>query len=193
MPCFDKNFAPLETMPLFGILSFDWENRKNEWALNAPMTCEEDMLEQARRFVAFSPESRAWVYRNSVWACPWLSSVRRIIADPAYSAWFIPFLAGGSVGPNQWHNPKCDARNATLCSDLFHDSAWQPPAECAAGGDGPCDCGSGPCGVYAFDFRNVNVSVNGQTLLDWYVHEYMVSNTTLLSGVVSGLFQDDGK
>ena len=151
------------------------------------------MLAQARLLKQAWPDSRAWVYRNSVWACPWLSSVRKIIGDPAYNAWFLSFLPGGSVGPNKWVNAKCDVNNASLCSDLFHDQAWDPPAQCTGPSEGlPCDCGGVvPCGVYAFDFRNVNVSVNGVTLGEWYV-SYMVSETTLLSGAVSGLFQDDG-
>jgi hypothetical protein len=32
-----------------------------------------------------------------------------------------------------------------------------------------------PCGEYLFDFRALNVSINGQTLLDWYVHSWAMN------------------
>ncbi len=36
-------------------------------------------------------------------------------------------------------------------------------------------CGLQPCGEYLFDFRALNVSINGQTLLDWYVHSWALN------------------
>jgi hypothetical protein len=34
------------------------------------------------------------VYRNTVLAMPWFSSVRRIMDDPAYDVWFLRFKNG---------------------------------------------------------------------------------------------------
>lgn len=44
----------------------------------------------------------------------------------------------------------------------------------AGGPDVPyCDVGSGlPAGEYLFDFRAANVSINGETLAEWFVEEY---------------------
>jgi hypothetical protein len=32
--------------------------------------------------------------------------------------------------------------------------------------------GSVPVGEYLFDHRNANVSINGQTFIDWFVNDY---------------------
>ncbi len=32
-----------------------------------------------------------------------------------------------------------------------------------------------PCGEYLWDFRAINVSINGQTLLDWYVNSWAMN------------------
>jgi hypothetical protein len=106
--------------------------------------------------------------------------------------WALPLAAAARL----WAGLRQPAAIAPLSPaelKFLDPQAWDPPAQCTGPSEGlPCDCGGVvPCGVYAFDFRNVNVSVNGVTLGEWYV-SYMVSETTLLSGAVSGLFQDDG-
>ena len=43
-----------------------------------------------------------------------------------------------------------------------------------------CDCGRvNPCGEYIMDFRSKDVEVNGQTMQDWFINDYMISNETL--------------
>ena len=68
--------------------------------------------------------------------------------------------------------PVCDTNfDPPKCSNLYHDQTQTPgyPAGdgvCAAPG---CDVGSVPVGEYLFDPRAANVSVNGQTFIEWYV------------------------
>jgi hypothetical protein len=58
----------------------------------------------------------------------------------------------------------------------YHDQVQSPGYP---SGDGscaqPCDCGKNPCGEYLWDFRALNVSINGQTLLEWYVNSYVMN------------------
>ncbi len=48
-----------------------------------------------------------------------------------------------------------------------------------------------PVGEYLFDFRSVNISVNGQTFGAWYTDEYMFGPTGLGNPGVSGYYIDD--
>ena len=56
-------------------------------------------------------------------------------------------------------------------------------------GDGacgaPCDCGTHPCGEYAFDHRN------GSMLTDFLVREYVASANGVLNPNVDGVYIDD--
>ena len=57
-----------------------------------------------------------WVYRGSMWAYPWYTSVRKTLEDPAYADWYIKFKP---VGP--WYSDKCDRNyDPPVCSDLYH-------------------------------------------------------------------------
>ena len=88
-----------------------------------------------------------------------------------------------------------------LCTSLYHDQGQTPGYPHGDGDCAPpaCDCGKNPCGEYGsaaaprpprprppapnpspsdriageylFDFRSLDVSVNGETMLDWYVNE----------------------
>ena len=52
---------------------------KQKWINTDPMTCEEDLLEQARLIKAnntLGASQRVWVYRNAVWAMPWMAHTR---------------------------------------------------------------------------------------------------------------------
>ena len=61
-----------------------WTNTKDEWKNTVPMSCEENLVAQAVLMKNETPDSRVWVYRNTVLAMPWFASVRRIMEDPAY-------------------------------------------------------------------------------------------------------------
>ena len=70
--------------------------------------------------------------------------------------------------------PVCDNNyKPPLCSHLYHDQSQTPgyprgDGNCAAPA---CDVGKVPVGEYLFDHRNANVSVNGQTFIEWFVDE----------------------
>ena len=60
-------------------------NSKADWINTDPMTCEENLLKQAQLIKAKNPlgkGQKVWVYRNTVLAMPWFSSVRKLLDDP---------------------------------------------------------------------------------------------------------------
>lgn len=146
---------------------------------------------------AASPGTTSFVYRNAIKALPWYTSIRVKLQDPDYAPWFLRFSGAGG-----YHVPQCDANyNPPLCSDFYHDQTDTPGyphgyGDCTAPG---CDCGldappgnvSIPCGEYLFDFRAVNVSVNGQTLIDWYINDYFFSVSGAGNPLVGGFYVDD--
>jgi hypothetical protein len=105
--------------------------------------------------------------------------------------------------------PRCRYNNGTAprCSGFYHDQEQTPehPGKglsklinvrmvdfilCYYLGGGKwypvdgacetqCDCGAvNPCGEYIFDHRGG--TVHGRTFREWFIHEYMVTNETLL-------------
>ena len=74
--------------------------------------------------------------------------------------------------------PVCDTNfDPPRCSQLYHDQTQTPgypdgDGVCAAPG---CDVGDVPIGEYLFDPRAANVSVNGQTFIQWWIDEYVTS------------------
>ena len=155
------------------------------------MTCEENLLKQAQLIKDKNPlgkGQKVWVYRNTVLAMPWFSSVRKIMDDPAYDVWFLRFKNGtDGKGPLEhdgqlndphrdttYHEPVCDkAFTPPKCSPLYHaqvqtmeTKAWpsQQDSGALAPPDGlctgkACDCGRVPCGMYLFDHRKGNHQV----------------------------------
>lgn len=49
----------------------DWSNEKDIWVNDSPMTCMERLISQAQAIKAINPETKIWVYRESVAAQPW--------------------------------------------------------------------------------------------------------------------------
>ena len=67
------------------------------------------------------------------------------------------------------HVPVCDeSYDPPLCSHLYHDQILTPSSQACGK---RCSVGNIPVGEYLFDFRAANVSVNGQTMVDWFVEE----------------------
>ena len=122
-----------------------------------------------------------WVYRGSMWAYPWYTSVRKTLEDPAYADWYMRFKPEGP-----WTSKKCDAAQPSLCSDLYHSQEQSPgfphgDGDCLAPG---CDCGKVPCGFYVFNHSTTTV-VNNQTFQDWFINDYIL-NKVGRSDLVSG-------
>jgi hypothetical protein len=154
------------------------------------MDCEEKLVEQAATSRAANPNAHVWVYRNSLKALPWFSSVRATLDDPAYAPWFLKFKDGVN---GSYHVPACDNNfDPSRCSAYYHDQVQTPEYP---SGDGscaqPCDCGSVPCGEYLWDFRALNTSVNGQTLKEWFITNYSASANAIGNPNIDGLFFDD--
>ena len=157
MPCNNSGFTDPTSTAGWSVVDFDWSNAKAIWAKSKPMNDEELLFQQVQMTTAASPETTVWVYRCSVYAYPWYTSVRTILDDPAYEAWFIKFKSNGP-----WINPKCDNNyNPPLCSDYFHMQEQTPgypsgDGTCAAPA---CDCGNSPCGFYLWNVSTPGLSV----------------------------------
>lgn len=205
--CNNTGMHNVTTANLYGVVVYDWSNAKNLWANAHPMNSEELLTLQAEQVLAVDPgmgdqgyAPHVWVYRNTIKALNWYTSVRVKLDDPAYSSWFIKFNGASNTsypgGPTNgqaqngtFHVPTCDwynnGTNAPRCSMFYHDQEQTP--EHPGGGsaypvdgacDTQCDCGPvNPCGEYIFDHRGG--MVNNQTFRDWFVNEYMLSNETL--------------
>eukprot|EP00658_Telonema_sp_P-2_P021045 TRINITY_DN18350_c0_g1_i1.p2 TRINITY_DN18350_c0_g1~~TRINITY_DN18350_c0_g1_i1.p2 ORF type:complete len:446 (+),score=85.89 TRINITY_DN18350_c0_g1_i1:170-1507(+) len=177
----------------FGVVVYDWSNAKAIWANMHPMDSEALITKQAEAVLAAEPglpggPPRVWAYRNTIKALNWYSSVREKLDDPKYASWFIRFKDYSGPGSNNsYHVPACDwAPPNPKCSGFYHDQEQTP--EHPGGGaaypvDGECveqcDCGeANPCGEYIFDHRGG--VVEGRTFRDWFIHEYMVTQETIL-------------
>jgi len=185
MPCNKSGFTDPASTLGWGIIDFDWSNSKEIWAKNKPMNDEEMLFEQVQMTTKATPGTTVWVYRCSVYAYPWYTSVRTILDDPAYAPWFVMFKPEGP-----WYSPKCD-NNSGKCSQYYHMQEQTPgfptgDGDCAAPA---CDCGSAPCGFYLWNHSSTAV-VHGQTFQEWFIFTYMF-NAVGSSPLVSGFFWDD--
>ena len=179
----------------WGYVDFDWSNNKQAWAKQKPMTCEEDLLAQVRLSSADSANAgqRFYVYRNSIKALSWFASVRELLVDPAYSPWFLRFAATPPKNNGTYYSPPCDPNyNPPLCSNLYHDQTQSPAypkgdGDCAAPA---CDTGAVPSGEYLWDFRQLNTSIRGVTLREWWIETWLFGEFGGGSELVSGFFFD---
>jgi hypothetical protein len=113
----------------WGIVELDWSNAKAMWAAAKPMDCEELLIQQAAATAAATPGSRVWVYRNSIKALPWYTTVRAKLEDPAYAAWHMRFNPANTT---PYHVPPCDDNyTPPLCSALYHDQVQVRRGGCA--------------------------------------------------------------
>jgi len=175
----------------WSVIDFDWSNAKALWVDSRPMDDEEKLQDQVVMSVeasqAMGLNQTIWVYRGSMWAYPWYTSVRKTLDDPAYSDWFIKFKPEGP-----WYSNKCDNNfNPPKCSDLYHNQEQSPgypsgDGNCAAPN---CDCGNAPCGFYIWNHSSTTL-VYGQSFQDWFVNDYIFDYQGL-DPRVSGFYFDD--
>jgi len=169
------------------------------------MDNDERQLEQVKMIKqdpSTAPYTKVYIYRNSVYAYPWFTSVRKILDNPAYAAWFIMF---NGTGP--WTSPNCDTNyHPPKCTKYFHtqmdtptpNATWGPEGH-PIGGYGKCypkddksegcDCGTKPCGFYVFNHSSTAV-INGQSFQEWFLDSYMF-NEVGGSKLVDGFYWDD--
>ena len=189
-------------------------NGKAIWTKHRPMDDEIVLQNQVKMSTSASLGQTIWVYRGSMWAYPWYTSVRKTLEDAAYSDWYLKFKPEGP-----WSSSKCDAVNTTDCSENYHNQEQSPAyphgdGDCAAPN---CYCGSNvPCGTpsesrtrnlqtphadqemmsshlaagfYIWNHSSTAV-VHGQTFLEWfkdtYIFDYQGSDKH-----VSGFYFDD--
>jgi hypothetical protein len=124
------------------------------------MDDEEMLFKQVQMTTAASPGTTVWVYRCSVYAYPWYTSVRKLLDDPAYGStclfrfrlemsaltpcgliqplvapWFVNFKKQAP-----WYSPKCDNNfHPPKCSEYYHMQEQSPgfphgDGDCAAPG-----------------------------------------------------------
>ena len=101
------------------MLEQDWSNAKNVWANTRPMSCEETLIEAAKRTHALNNQAKVLIYRNLVKALPWFRTVREKLDDPAYSGFFLKFNTSTP------HVPRCD-NHTGKCSVYYHDQLQTP-------------------------------------------------------------------
>ena len=174
-------------------VNLDWSTNKAAWARAKPMTAEESLIANARALAAAG--HRVMLYRNVAKSLPFFSTVAAKLSSPDHAPWFMPFGPNKTVNGSAYHTPTCDTNYAPpLCSNLYHDLLQCPGYP---GGDGACSApacdvgGRVPVGEYLFNPLAWNVSVNGTTLRDWFVEEYIFGPTGLGDPVVQGSYFDD--
>ena len=188
MACNSSGWFDVELASQIGIVSFDWSNHKASWAAAKPMTCEEDLVTQASMVAARNGPGRVFTYFNLVKALPWYTSVRELIADPAYSGFFLRFNTSSGALP---HMPPCDPMTGE-CSSFYHDQLQTPAVPGTPPPFSPdgvcvdyCDCGQGvPCGEYLWDLRNISAR-------SWLVN-FLLGPSFLGApgGIIHGMFID---
>ena len=185
MPCNDSGYHSVDEASAYGLVSYDWSNAKQLWCNSQPMDDGERLVAQAEMVRKASNTTRIGVYRNSIKALNWFTEVREKLDDPAFAGWFIKFKDYQGPASNHSYAPAVPACTFEKCSGFYHDQE-QSPAH--PHGDGSCieecDCGKNPCGEYIFDHRNASFA-------DWFVNEYIVSNSTILHPAITELYLDD--
>lgn len=187
MPCNNSGFTDPTSTVGWAVIDFDWSNAKAIWTKQRPMMDELVLQQQVNMSTSTSLGQTVWVYRGSMWAYPWYTSVRKTLEDPAYADWYVKFKPKGP-----WFSDKCDAVNTSDCSELYHCQEQSPAYPHGDGDCGApdCDCGDGvPCGFYVWNHSSTTV-VHGQTFLEWFKDDY-VFDYQGSSPLVSGMYFDD--
>lgn len=133
--CNASGLHSVEQAVQYGVVVYDWSNGKAIWANQQPMNDEELLTKQAEMVQAADPgvpgeQPRVWVYRNTIKALNWYTSVREKLDDPAYSGWFVRFKDyTGPASNNSYHVPACTYEK---CSGFYHDQVWQQCVQCRA-------------------------------------------------------------
>ena len=104
-PCWTNGtYAP--SFAQWGIVDYDWSESKDLWSAAKPMDCEETMIAKVHELQRLNPSGKAWLYRNSIKALPWFTSVREKLEDRNYWGFFLPYknCTRYQCGPNATQN-----------------------------------------------------------------------------------------
>lgn len=114
----------------YGVVAFDWSNGRTVWENNKPMNDEELLTRQAELVLSRDPgmaggQPRVWVYRETIQALNFFSSVREKLDDEAFAGWFYRFKDyKGATSNNSYHVPACDLDKCsgfcTCCSSILY-------------------------------------------------------------------------
>jgi hypothetical protein len=141
--------------------------------------------------------TKVWIYRNSVYAYPWFTEVRKILDDPAYEPWFLQFSGSGP-----WASPACDKNyDPPLCTKYFHTQMDTPLPSTRWGKEGHpiggygqcfpkdnksgCDCGTKPCGFCECcnsHFLRVTCHFDQADTSVWHADVFNHSSTAVIKG-----------
>ena len=98
----------------YGVVAFDWSNGRTIWENTKPMDDEELLTKQAEMVLSRDPgvaggQPKVWVYRETIQALNFFSSVREKLDDEAFAGWFYRFKDyKGVESNNSYHVPACD-------------------------------------------------------------------------------------
>ena len=106
MICNYSGYQTADSTQKWGIVDYDWSNSLADWSAATPMDTNERLMVQAAATTAAQPNTRVWIYRNSVYGYPWYNTVRFILDDPTYRC--VKERAGdgahsAGVHRAQWH------------------------------------------------------------------------------------------
>jgi hypothetical protein len=136
--CNHSGFHDANYAARFGVVSYDWSNDKAEWAQAKPMNCEEMLTKQADKVLAIdagieNEQPKVWIYRNTIKALNWFTSVREKLDDPAYAGWFVPFANySGPRSNGSYHVPACTFEKCSgFCERLYRPRPSMPAHTCS--------------------------------------------------------------
>ena len=202
-------------------VNIDWSTSKEQWAKARPMNAEELLIENARalaagghRAMVYRNVAKALPWFTSVrsvlgspahaaWFMPFGANktVNGSYHVPSCDKNYNPPLCSAL-----YHDRGCPAHkqprppSAPPRMRPQHPPRARPQAEEQTpgypGGDGTCsapacDVGAVPVGEYLFNPLSWNVSVNGTTLGQWFIEDYLFGPNGMGDGNVSGAYFDD--
>eukprot|EP01116_Phalansterium_solitarium_P001606 TRINITY_DN11420_c0_g1_i1.p2 TRINITY_DN11420_c0_g1~~TRINITY_DN11420_c0_g1_i1.p2 ORF type:complete len:487 (-),score=117.32 TRINITY_DN11420_c0_g1_i1:129-1589(-) len=160
----------------WGLISLDWANAHDLWVNFSDPTqasCEETLVEQARRIKAANPNTRVFVYRNMELALEWLASERRAMLNSSYAGFFLQYEHGTGHGNGTVYNEPIP-EGSQYFWDFRNKLVWQYWIDVIAGGPLATD-NPWVDGIFTDDFSGIpaehpnapsNMGLSAQEVID---------------------------
>jgi hypothetical protein len=162
----------------WGLVSFDWNNGRENWIKDTPLDTEASMVTQCKMVKQHNPNTRCFVYRNTELALDWLST-QRAVMDKDHSGFFLKFQSD----ENGTAIDKC--AKAPPCGNITQGSYCCLFGAVYAENNGWVASNRPGMGRQFFwDFRNVS-------LQSWWIDHFVLGQTGVNSPFVDGFFTDD--